>query len=67
MNSPFMRWILGLDVIPADAEGLRLVWERPWPAWVWVLLVMAAAFLAAWSYARLLGRSGRSEDAACRS
>lgn len=55
MNSPFMRWILGLDVIPADAEGLRLVWERPWPAWVWVMLVMAAALLATWSYARLLG------------
>ena len=55
MNSSFMRWLLDLDVIPANAEGLRLVWERPWPAWVWLVLVMATAVLAAWSYARLLG------------
>ncbi len=43
MNSPFVRWLLDLDVIPATAEDLRLAWEHPWPAWMWVLLVMTAA------------------------
>ncbi|MEE8459168.1 MAG: hypothetical protein V3S08_04810 [Phycisphaerales bacterium] len=60
MNTPLVRWLLDLDVIPADAEGLRLVWERPLAAWVWVLLIMSAALLAAWSYSRLMGnRRGR--------
>ncbi len=55
-----MRWLLDLEVIPADAEGLRLVWERPWPAWAWLLLVIAAALFATWSYSRLFGdRRGR--------
>lgn len=67
MNTPFVRWLLDLDVIPADAEGLRLVWERPWAAWVWVLLVIAVVLLAAWSYSRLLGnRRGRVVLAATR-
>jgi len=60
MNTPFVRWLLDLDVIPADADGLQLVWERPLAAWVWVLLIMSAASLAAWSYSRLMGnRRGR--------
>ncbi len=67
MNTPFVRWLLDLDVIPADAEGLRLVWERPLAAWVWVLLIMGAALLAAWSYSRLMGnRRGRIVLAATR-
>ncbi len=67
MNTPFMRWLLDLDVIPADAEGLRLVWERPWPAWAWLLLVIAAALVSAWSYSRLSGdRRGRVILAATR-
>ncbi len=67
MNTPFVRWLLDLDVIPADAEGLRLVWERPLAAWVWVLLIMSAALLAAWSYSRLMGnRRGRIVLAATR-
>jgi hypothetical protein len=56
MNSDLMRWLLDVDVIPRDAETLRLAWERPWPAWAWALLVLAAALLAGWSYARLSGR-----------
>jgi hypothetical protein len=55
MNNPLIRWLLDLDVIPAGAEGLRLVWERPWPAWVWAALVVVAAALAVWSYSRLAG------------
>jgi hypothetical protein len=67
MRSPFVRWLLDLDVIPADAEGLRLVWERPWPAWAWAALVLVAGFLAAWGYSRLAGnRHGRVLLAATR-
>jgi hypothetical protein len=55
MSHPILRWLLDLDVIPAGAEGLRLVWERPWPAWVWAALVVVAAALAVWSYSRLEG------------
>ncbi|MHC4208456.1 MAG: hypothetical protein ACYSWT_01945 [Planctomycetota bacterium] len=57
MRNPFLRWLLDLDVIPADADGLRLVWEHPWPAWVWAALVLVAGFLAAWGYSRLEGNS----------
>ncbi len=57
MSSPLARWLLDLDVIPANAEGLRLVWEHPWPAWVWLVLIMTAGVLAAWSYSRLLGNA----------
>ncbi|MHC4709034.1 MAG: hypothetical protein ACYTA3_01045 [Planctomycetota bacterium] len=61
MSNTFLRWLLDLDVIPADAEGLRLVWERPWPAWLWAVLVVVAGFLAAWGYSRLGGnRNGRA-------
>jgi hypothetical protein len=61
MSNTFLRWLLDLDVIPADAEGLRLVWERPWPAWVWAALVVVAGFLATWGYSRLGGnRNGRT-------
>jgi hypothetical protein len=67
MRSPFLRWLFDLDVIPADAEGLRLVWERPWPAWAWAALVLVAGFLAAWAYSRLAGnRNGRVLLAATR-
>jgi hypothetical protein len=67
MTNPFLRWLLDLEVIPADAEGLRLVWEHPWPAWVWAALVVVAGFLAAWGYSRLVGnRHGRALLAATR-
>jgi hypothetical protein len=61
MNGGFLRWLLDLDMIPAGSEGLRLTWERPWPPWVWALLVLLAAALAIWSYSRMSGsRIGRS-------
>src|SRR5262245_16718786 len=60
MDSPLMRWLLDLDTIPAGASGLRLAWEHPLPAWAWAALVLTGAFLAAWSYSRLVGgRRGR--------
>ena len=62
-----MRWLLDLDVIPADAEGLRFTWEHPWPAWSWALLVIVVGAYAAWSYRRLAGhRIARSTLAAFR-
>ena len=55
MNHGLIRWLLDLDVIPPDAQGVRLVWEHAWPGWVWVVLLLGAALLSAWSYTRLLG------------
>ncbi|MCA9297139.1 MAG: hypothetical protein KC983_11495, partial [Phycisphaerales bacterium] len=56
MNTPWMRWLLDLNIIPADASELTLVWERAWPSWVWALLVLAAVAIGMWSYARIPGR-----------
>ena len=67
MNSDLMRWLLDVDAIPRGAEGLRLAWERPWPAWVWALLFIAAGLFAIWSYSGLVGnRIGRGILAATR-
>lgn len=60
MNSPLVRWLLDLERIPAEAEGLRLTWERSLPGWAWTIILFAAVFFAIWSYARLEGdRRGR--------
>ena len=56
MSSDWLRWLLDVDVIPKNAEGLRMAWEHPWPGWMWAWLLLAAAALAGWSYARLAGR-----------
>jgi len=42
----------GLD--PSD-PSVRLAFEREWPAWMWALLVFAAALIGIWSYRRLVG------------
>ncbi|MEM7229651.1 MAG: hypothetical protein AAF432_12640 [Planctomycetota bacterium] len=65
MNSGIMRWLLDLDVIPADAERLALVWERGWPPWVWALLVLAAFAFAIWSYSRMAGPRSIRGTMAC--
>jgi hypothetical protein len=60
MNSDWLRWLLDVDVIPRDSDSLRLAWERPWPNWLWALLIIAAGVFAVWSYSRLAGnRVGR--------
>ncbi len=62
-----IRFLLDLETIPAGADGLELVWERPFPAWVWALLVLAAGGLAAWAYTRILGSArGKAVLAAVR-
>ena len=52
MNS-FLRWWLGLQDLPVGSEGLRLVWEHPFPGWAWLIIVLGCAGVAAWSYSRL--------------
>lgn len=48
--------VFGLtDLKPGD-EGVVLDFARPFPAWSWLLIVLASVLLAAWSYRRLDGR-----------
>ena len=54
------RWLLDLDVIPPDAEGVRLAFEHPLPAWLVALLLAAFAGLGVWTYTRLTAGSTRS-------
>lgn len=56
MNTPFVRWLLDLEVLPTDGGPISLAWERPWPAWIWVVLIAIVGWLAIWSYGRLAGR-----------
>jgi len=44
------RWLLGLEDLPADAEGLRPAWEHPLPVWGWLLVIAAVVAFAIWSY-----------------
>jgi hypothetical protein len=68
LNNPFVRWLLDIDRIPQGAEGVRLAWGRGWPAWMWFLLLLAAAGFSLWSYWRIAGdRRGRGVLAAARS
>ena len=54
------HWLLDLDRVPANAEALRLGWERPFPAWGWVVAILALGLFAVWSYGGLVGdRRGR--------
>lgn len=60
LESPLIRWLLGIERIPPGAEGVRLAWEHGLPAWVWALIVLALGLFAVWSYSRLVGqRAGR--------
>lgn len=50
-----LRSLLGLDTIAWGEEGVRFGFERPIPAWGWLLVVLGAVALAMWSYRRLTG------------
>jgi len=55
MNSPLLRWLLDLQVIPSDAEAMRLGWEHQWPAWLWALLIAGVVAVCLIAYGRLAG------------
>ncbi len=53
-----VRWIIERLVsgeVPSDSSSLSIVFERPLPAWAWLLVVVAAFLVALWSYRRLQG------------
>lgn len=47
--------LLGLRTLSWSDADASLGWAHPLPAWVWVLVALAASGLAGWSYSRLLG------------
>lgn len=67
LENSVIRWLLGIERIPPDAEGVRLAWEYALPPWVWMLIVITLGLFAVWSYSRLVGRrEGRGVLAAVR-
>lgn len=54
MNDTLNR-LLDLQTLRWGADGVRIGFERPMPAWAWVLIAAAALGLALWSYSRLTG------------
>jgi len=50
-----MEWLLDLNELSLAEEGVRIGFERPIPAWAWLLIIVAAIVLAAWSYRRIAG------------
>lgn len=50
-----MRQLLDLNTLQWGAENAHLSFERPIPAWGWLLIAMGALALALWSYWRLVG------------
>ena len=50
INNTVLRWSLGLQSLPPDAEAVRFAWERPIPLFVWVLVVVLATVVAWASY-----------------
>jgi hypothetical protein len=55
-----VRWLLGLDAVPAGASDVRFAWEVPLPAWAWAGIVALAAFFAWASYRRIALAAGRA-------
>jgi hypothetical protein len=49
-----------VDDVPTDVDAIRVVFERPLPAWGWFLVVAAALGIGFWSYRRLTGGSRTS-------
>lgn len=48
-----LRWWLGVRDLPQDLPQLRLVWEHPFPGWVWLLVIVLAIAISFWSYSRI--------------
>ena len=61
-----MHWLFKLDAVP-EGDGLRLGWLAPWPAWLWVLVVIGILVFVAWCYrGALISRPWRVGLAAIR-
>ena len=54
--SPWSRWFLGIDSIPADAQDITLSWQSPMPPWAIACCVLGAG-AAAWLTYRKLSTS----------
>lgn len=68
IDSAAIRWLLGLESVPAGATDVRVAWEHPFPAWI-AATVVTLAVLAAWaSYRNIdVGRGRRRVLVALRS
>ena len=67
MNTPFSRWLLNINDLPVDDSTAQLAWAHNWPAWVWLLIIVAIALFTFWMYSRVSGvRLGRGILAAVR-
>src|SRR5687768_17198506 len=53
--SALLNRLFGLSDLGFGAEGVELGFARPFPAWVWLLAILAAGGLAWWSYWKLDG------------
>jgi len=51
----FLERALDLDRLGLFDEGVRLGFERPLPAWAWVMIVVGAICIGVFSYRRMLG------------
>lgn len=54
MNDVFRR-LLGFDSFTWGDAGVSFGFERPFPGWVWMGLIVAAGAYAAWSYRKIIG------------
>ena len=64
MNDLLVR-LFGLSELRPGEEGVRFALERPMPAWAWVVIALAAAAFAGWSYWRLVGPRAPRTVLAC--
>jgi hypothetical protein len=51
----FLNKMFGFDALKLGDPDVTLDWTRPVPAWGWLLIVLAAGILSAWSYRKLDG------------
>ncbi|MBK9189154.1 MAG: hypothetical protein IPM33_09395 [Phycisphaerales bacterium] len=53
--SEWLDRFLSLRHLSTQAGDVAFEFARPVPGWAWALILLGAAFLAGWSYSRLLG------------
>jgi hypothetical protein len=56
-GNALVRWLLGLQSVPAGAPDVRFAWEHPVSPASWVVIVGAAVLVGWLSYRRMeIGR-----------